>query len=64
MFQPRVKLEFVRRYLLAKERMESCVDIDPSEEGRTGRERESRSLKNDSEQCWQMRRVCERHSGR
>lgn len=36
MFQPRVKLEFVRRYCLPVDEWCVCVDIDPSEEGRTG----------------------------
>jgi hypothetical protein len=41
MFQPRVKLEFVRRYCLPQNGWRVCVDIDPSEEGRTGSKRES-----------------------
>lgn len=41
MFQPRVKLEFVRRYCAPKAVWSVCVDIDPSEEGRTGSKRES-----------------------
>jgi hypothetical protein len=36
MFQPRVKLGFVRRYCPPKAGWSVCVDIDPSEEGRTG----------------------------
>ena len=41
MFQPRVKLEFVRRYCAPQNGWRVCVDIDPSEEGRTGSARES-----------------------
>jgi hypothetical protein len=41
MFQPRVKLEFVRRYCAPEAGWSVCVDIDPSEEGRTGSKRES-----------------------
>jgi len=41
MFQPRVKLEFVRRYCLPENGWRVCVDIDPSEEGRTGSKRET-----------------------
>jgi hypothetical protein len=41
MFQPRVKLEFVRRYCAPLAGWSVCVDIDPSEEGRTGSKRES-----------------------
>jgi len=37
MFQPRVKLEFVRRYCVPKNGWSVCVDIDASEEGRTGK---------------------------
>jgi hypothetical protein len=40
-FQPRVKLEFVRRYCSPEDGWCVCVDIDPSEEGRTGGPRES-----------------------
>jgi hypothetical protein len=43
MFQPRVKLEFVRRYCPPQEGWCVCVDIDPSEEGRTGGVRETKS---------------------
>src|ERR1035437_194078 len=39
MFQPRVKLEFVRRYCPPEAGWRVCVDIDPSEEGNTGSER-------------------------
>ena len=35
MFEPRAKLEFVRRYC-PPPRFSGCVDIDASEEGRTG----------------------------
>jgi hypothetical protein len=45
MFQPRVKLEFVRRYCHPKNGWRVCVDIDPSEEGRTGSKRESAESK-------------------
>ena len=45
MFQPRVKLEFVRRYCAPKDGWCVCVDIDPSEEGRTGGKRESESAR-------------------
>jgi hypothetical protein len=41
MFQPRVKLEFVRRYCPPQKGWRVCVDIDPSEEGRTGGKRDS-----------------------
>jgi len=41
MFQPRVKFEFVRRYCAPQDGWCVCVDIDPSEEGRTGSPRES-----------------------
>ncbi len=36
MFQPRVKLEFIRRYCSPDKGWTVFVDIDPSEEGRTG----------------------------
>ena len=36
MFQPAVKLEFVRRYCHPENGWQVHVDIDPSEEGRTG----------------------------
>ncbi|MCZ7652133.1 MAG: hypothetical protein M5U13_13605 [Thermoanaerobaculia bacterium] len=39
MFQPKVKLEFVRRYLSPAAGWTVFVDIDASEEGRTGGER-------------------------
>lgn len=41
MFQPRVKLKFVRRYCAPKNGWKVFVDIDASEEGRTGGERTS-----------------------
>jgi hypothetical protein len=41
MYQPRVKLEFVRRYCKPDDGWRVCVDIDASEEGRTGNKRES-----------------------
>ncbi len=39
MFQPQVKLEFIRRYCSPADGWKVFVDIDPSEEGRTGGER-------------------------
>jgi hypothetical protein len=45
MFQPRVKLEFVRRYCAPTDGWCVCVDIDPSEEGRTGGKREGESAR-------------------
>ena len=39
MFQPKVKLEFVRRYCAPKSGWRVFVDIDASEEGRTGGDR-------------------------
>ncbi len=39
MFQPQVKLEFVRRYCPPAHGWQVFVDIDPSEEGRTGGKR-------------------------
>ena len=42
-FQPRAKLEFIRRYCSPKNGWRVCVDIDPSEEGRTGGIRRSNS---------------------
>jgi hypothetical protein len=53
MFQPRVKLEFVRRYLPQKG-WHVCVDIDPSEEGRTASGKVL-NLRNGKKQCWQTR---------
>src|SRR5258707_6529220 len=41
MFQPRVNLEFLRRYCAPENGWRVCVDIDPSEEGRTGGTREN-----------------------
>jgi hypothetical protein len=41
MFQTEVKLEFVRRYCSPDEGWQVFVDIDASEEGRTGSEREA-----------------------
>lgn len=41
MFQPRVKLEFVRRHCDPRKGWIVYVDIDPSEEGRTGSTRNS-----------------------
>jgi hypothetical protein len=41
MFQPEVKLEFVRRYCPPKEGWKVFVDIDASEEGRTGGSRKT-----------------------
>jgi len=45
MFQPRAKLEFVSRYCPPREGWLVCVDIDPSEEGRTGGERRNANQK-------------------
>jgi hypothetical protein len=45
MFQPRVKLEFVRRYCPPQDGWCVCVDIDASEEGRTGSPRASDSAR-------------------
>jgi hypothetical protein len=39
MFQPHVKLEFVRRYCSPEKGWRVCVDIDASEEGGTGGKR-------------------------
>ena len=36
MFQPRVKLEFIKRYCAPQNGWCVYVDIDPAEEGRTG----------------------------
>ena len=41
MFQPRVKLEFVRRYCSPSNGWKVFIDIDASEEGRTGGKRTS-----------------------
>ena len=41
MFQPRAKLKFVQRYCSPQNGWRVCVDIDPSEEGRTGGPRET-----------------------
>jgi hypothetical protein len=38
---PRVKLEFVKRYCPPRQGWQVCVDIDASEEGRTGGARET-----------------------
>ena len=45
MFQPRVKLEFVRRYCAPTDGWCVCVDMDSPEEGRTGGERENESAR-------------------
>ena len=50
MFQPRVKLEFIRRYCSPAEGWTVFVDIDPSEEGRTGGERTTQEAKNRQQQ--------------
>jgi hypothetical protein len=42
MFQPRVKLEFVNRYCAPQSGWCVCVDIDASEEGRTGGQRKTK----------------------
>lgn len=44
MFQPRVKLEFVRRYCAPEAGWSVCVDIDPSEEGALAANASLRSL--------------------
>lgn len=46
MFQPRVKLEFIQRYCPPENGWRVCVDIDPSEEGRTGGKRDSEESAN------------------
>lgn len=46
MFQPQVKLEFVRRYCPPQAGWKVFVDIDASEAGRTGGERTSLAAKN------------------
>jgi len=45
MFQPRAKLEFVRRYCPPKEGWHVCVDIDGSEKGTAGKRTKERSQK-------------------
>ncbi len=50
MFQPEVKLEFVRRYCSPADGWEVFVDIDASEEGRTGGSRKSDNAKRVQEQ--------------
>jgi hypothetical protein len=40
MYQPRVKLAFIQRYCSPLDGWQVCVDIDASEEGRTGNKRE------------------------
>jgi hypothetical protein len=45
MFQPRAKLEFVRRHCSPQNGWRVCVDIDASEEGRTGGKRDSAASK-------------------
>ena len=57
MFQPRVKLEFARRYCAPKAGWSVCVDIDPSEEGRTGTKRESKSRVSAKLKCRRMLRL-------
>jgi hypothetical protein len=42
MFQPRVKLEFIKRYCAPQNGWCVCVDIDPSEQGRTGATRKTK----------------------
>ena len=42
MFQPRVKLEFVKRYCAPQNGWQVCADIDPSEQGRTGGTRKTK----------------------
>jgi hypothetical protein len=41
MFQPRVKLEFVQRYCAPQDGWRVSIDIDASEEGRTGSKRKT-----------------------
>ena len=53
MYQPRAKLEFVRRYCSPQEGWLVFVDIDPSEEGRTGGIRKSKGAR---EREMEMRR--------
>jgi hypothetical protein len=50
MFQPEVKLEFVRRYCPPKAGWKVFVDIDPSEEGRTGGDRTTVEAKHRQEE--------------
>lgn len=53
MFQPQVKLEFIRRYCLPARGWEVYADIDASEEGRTGGDRqtdEARSRQRDMQE--------------
>lgn len=50
MFQPRVKLEFVRRYCAPSNGWKVFVDIDASEEGRTGGKRTSDEAKDRQQQ--------------
>jgi len=45
MFQPEVKLEFVRWYCSPRNGWDVFVDIDASEEGRTGGERKTKEAK-------------------
>ena len=44
MFQPKAKLEFIRRNCLPTDHWQVCVDIDASEEGRTGGPRKGVAL--------------------
>ena len=53
MFQPAAKLEFVRRYCSPQDEWLVFVDIDPSEEGRTGGNRKSTGAR---ERQMEMRR--------
>jgi hypothetical protein len=50
MFQPEVKLEFVRRYCPPANGWKIFMDIDPSEEGRTGGNRETDTARQRQEQ--------------
>jgi hypothetical protein len=52
MFQPRVKLEFIKRYCAPQNGWCVCVDIDPSQQGRTGG---PRKLKESEERQAKMR---------
>lgn len=50
MFQPEVKLEFIRRYCSSADGWVVMMDIDPSEEGRTGGARRSEEAKQRQEE--------------
>ena len=46
MYQPRAKVEFVRRYCAPGQGWRTCVEIDASEEGRTGGPRRTQAALN------------------